>query len=71
MTNPWNLPPRQVEVMQLLTTGAAGCNKTVARFMGISDRTVEAHVLRAMAKMKAPNRVQAALEWDRWARGQE
>lgn len=69
MSNPWNLPPRQVEVMDLLVGMANGCNKRIAREMGIDHRTVEEHMRRALKRMDVENRVQAALAWDRWARG--
>jgi DNA-binding CsgD family transcriptional regulator len=70
MNNHWNLTPRQAEIMALLVSGAtAGTNKHIARHLGIDARTVEEHMRRAMAKMNASNRVQAAILWDRWATG--
>jgi DNA-binding NarL/FixJ family response regulator len=70
MSNPWKLPPRQVEVLTLLTGHGNGCNKIIARAMGIDPRTVEEHMRRALKKMGATNRVQAAIMWDRWDRTQ-
>lgn len=70
MSNPWNLPPQQERSISMLVGQANGCNKKVAEAMGISDRTVEAHLRRAFKKMGVTNRIQAALAWDRWERSQ-
>lgn len=70
MTNPWGLPPRQVECMKLLVGLGKGCNKLIARELGIDHRTVETHVYRALRRMGVENRVQAAVMWDRWERAQ-
>lgn len=68
MTNPWKLPPRQAQIMDLLAN--VGCNKLIARSLGIDHRTVETHVYRALRRMECENRTQAAVLWDRWARTQ-
>lgn len=71
MSNPWNLPPRQAEILDLLTGMSNGTNKHIARELGIDHRTVEEHIRRAQNRMNTESRVQAALAWDRWRRGSE
>lgn len=69
--NPWNLPPRQTEIMRLLVNGeTGGSNKHIARHLGIAVKTVEEHIRRAMRNMGCRNRVLAAIAWDRWERRQ-
>jgi len=46
-----SLTPRQREIMTLVTSGLS--NKTVARQLDISTRTVEGHRMRIMEKMHA------------------
>jgi DNA-binding CsgD family transcriptional regulator len=64
--NPWDLPPRQAQCVQLLAD--IGCNKLIARHMGIDHRTVEEHLRRAFKRMDVPNRIVGAIQWDRWMR---
>lgn len=64
--NPWNLTPRQVQVMDWLVV--TGCNKRVARALGMELKTVEGHMT-AIRKAMGSNRVVAALRWDRFRRG--
>ena len=45
-----------------------GCNKTAARQMGVSIRTLELHLAHAYQKMDVSNRIQAVLAWDRFKR---
>jgi FixJ family two-component response regulator len=66
MTNPWNLPPREVEVMSRMV--AAGLEKIVAADLGISRKTVQELVGRAKKRIGARTRVTALIEWDRWER---
>lgn len=66
MSNPWNLPARQEECVRLLAV--VGCNKLIARQMGIDKRTVEEHLRRAFKRMDVPNRIVGAIQWDRWMR---
>jgi DNA-binding NarL/FixJ family response regulator len=63
VSNPWGLRPRQFEVMQVLTR--TGCNKMVARELGISVRTLEQHLMACRKAMGAPNRAMALLAFDR------
>jgi two-component system response regulator FixJ len=49
------LSPREKQVMQLVTSGAA--NKHIARTLEISERTVEVHRAHLMKKLSAPTLV--------------
>jgi DNA-binding NarL/FixJ family response regulator len=68
MSNPWNLPPREAQVMSLLTT--VGLEKIVAVELGISRKTVCELVGRSKRRIGARTRLLAVLEFDRWARAQ-
>jgi DNA-binding NarL/FixJ family response regulator len=56
------LTPREREVLDLLATGLA--NKQIARRLGITERTVKAHLTRIFQQLGVTDRTQAAL----WAR---
>jgi DNA-binding CsgD family transcriptional regulator len=66
LANPWKLTRRQAEVMELMIDG--GSNLQVSRLLGVSIKTVEAHLYAIYGAMGVTNRVQAILAWDRWAR---
>lgn len=66
MNNPWGLTDREAEVVEHLCT--AGCNKLVARKLGVTASTVSVLLNRASLRMRLSNRVLIALEWDRWKR---
>jgi DNA-binding CsgD family transcriptional regulator len=66
MKNPWNLSEREAEVLSLVAD--LGCSKLAATAASISPKTVDIHMARSMAKMKARNRLQAVLMLDRWNR---
>jgi len=51
------LSPRETQVLALLAQGAA--NKEIARELGISERTVKAHVTGIMNKLGASSRTEA------------
>jgi DNA-binding NarL/FixJ family response regulator len=53
------LTPREREVLELLTRGHA--NKRIAAELGVSEKTVKAHVGRILAKLGVSDRTQAAL----------
>lgn len=53
------LSEREVEVLRLLARGFA--NKAIARELGITERTVKAHVGSILAKLHLESRTQAAL----------
>jgi DNA-binding NarL/FixJ family response regulator len=54
-----NLTPREEEVLRLVAEGLA--NKLIARRLGITDRTVKAHLTRIFAALDVTDRTQAAL----------
>jgi DNA-binding NarL/FixJ family response regulator len=56
------LTAREREVLDLLATGLA--NKQIARGLGITERTVKAHLTRIFEQLGVSDRTQAAL----WAR---
>jgi DNA-binding NarL/FixJ family response regulator len=53
------LTPREAEVLDLVRTGLA--NKQIARRLGISERTVKAHLTSVFAQIGVADRTQAAL----------
>jgi DNA-binding NarL/FixJ family response regulator len=53
------LTGRETEVLGLLSAGKA--NKQIARELGISDKTVKAHLTRVFAQLGVSDRTQAAL----------
>jgi DNA-binding NarL/FixJ family response regulator len=57
------LTPREVEVLRLVRAGLA--NKQIARRLGISERTVKAHLTSAFQRIGVVDRTQAALWADR------
>ena len=56
------LSSREIEVLRLVTTGLA--NKQIGRTLGITERTVKAHLTSIFAQIGVTDRTQAAL----WAR---
>jgi two-component system, NarL family, response regulator LiaR len=56
---PEKLSDRETEVLRLVAQGHA--NKTIARELGITERTVKAHVGSILAKLHLASRTQAAL----------
>jgi DNA-binding NarL/FixJ family response regulator len=54
-----NLTPREADVLRLVRAGLA--NKQIARRLGISERTVKAHLTSAFQRIGVPDRTQAAL----------
>lgn len=59
-----DLTPRETEVLRLVREGLA--NKQIARRLGISERTVKAHLTSVFARIGVVDRTQAAL----WAERQ-
>ena len=53
------LSPREEEVLRLVAAGPA--NKQIARQLGISERTVKAHLTNVFARIGVTDRTQAAL----------
>lgn len=56
---PVDLTPREVEVLSLVRQGLA--NKQIARRLGISERTVKAHLTSTFQRIGVVDRTQAAL----------
>ena len=56
------LSPRETEVLRLVSQGLA--NKQIARALGITERTVKAHLGRVFREIGVVDRTSAAL----WAR---
>jgi NarL family two-component system response regulator LiaR len=57
--NPDRLTPREREVLALIVRGMA--NKRIALELGVSEKTVKAHVGHVLAKLGVTDRTQAAL----------
>jgi DNA-binding NarL/FixJ family response regulator len=57
--NPAQLTPREAEVLSLVRSGLA--NKQIARRLGISERTVKAHLTSVFQRIGVVDRTQAAL----------
>jgi DNA-binding NarL/FixJ family response regulator len=56
---PPDLTPREHDVLRLIVAGMA--NKRIARELGLSEKTVKAHVGHLLAKLGVADRTQAAL----------
>lgn len=69
MSNPWNLPPREAQVMTQMAD--KGSEKVVADELGISRHTVNEYMTRAKKRIGARSRLLALIEWDRWERAQQ
>jgi DNA-binding NarL/FixJ family response regulator len=62
LASKWGLTRREVEVLELLRTGAS--DKEIASSLGVSRYTASKHVENLLKKMKVPNRTAAAsLSW--------
>lgn len=58
----WHLTGREIEVLNLLRTGAA--DKEIATALGVSRSTASKHVENILKKMKVSNRTAAAsMSW--------
>ena len=57
------LTPREREVLELVGHGLS--NRLIARRLGISEKTVKAHLTSVFGRIGAADRVQAALWWER------
>lgn len=61
---PTAITKRESDVLDLVAQGLS--NKTIGEMMGISQRTVEAHLRSLMRRKGAHNRTQLALMWARF-----
>jgi two-component system nitrate/nitrite response regulator NarL len=66
--NPWNLTARESDVMDALIE-SGGCNKTIAKKLGIAAGTVENHTVRIYERMAVHTRTKAAVVWALWRAG--
>lgn len=64
---PLGLTPREVQVLELLTSGAS--NREIGRTLFISERTAGVHVSNIIGKLGVRNRTQAAQIGRRWGSG--
>jgi two-component system nitrate/nitrite response regulator NarL len=55
------LTPREREIMALVATGCS--NRRIAEEVGIQEKTVKHHMTRILAKLKAANRTEAAMQF--------
>lgn len=65
--NPWNLTPQQEATMDAICE--TGCIKLAARTLGISPKTIEAHVWRATERMGlsgSPGHLRKYVLWTEW-----
>jgi DNA-binding NarL/FixJ family response regulator len=62
-----DLTAREREVLALVGQGMS--NRLIARRLGISEKTVKAHLTRVFAQIGVTDRVQAALWWQRHVAG--
>lgn len=59
-----NLSDRELEVLELVVRGLT--NRTAARRLGISERTVREHIARIFLKLRVSSRVEAAVIATEW-----
>jgi DNA-binding NarL/FixJ family response regulator len=62
-----DLTARELEVLSLVGQGLS--NRLIARRLGISEKTVKAHLTRVFSQVGVSDRVQAALWWQRHGTG--
>lgn len=55
------LTPRERDIMALVATGSS--NRRIAEEIGIQEKTVKHHMTRILAKLKAANRTEAAMQF--------
>ena len=55
------LTPREREIMTLVARGSS--NRRIAEQLGIEEKTVKHHMTRILAKLKAANRTEAAMQF--------
>lgn len=55
------LTPREREIMALVAKGSS--NRRIAEQLGIEEKTVKHHMTRILAKLKAANRTEAAMQF--------
>lgn len=65
--DPWNLSEKMRIALTAYVEHAS--QKAAAHRIGMNEKTLNAHICRAADRMQAVNALQAALMWDRFARG--
>jgi DNA-binding NarL/FixJ family response regulator len=58
------LTRREIEVLDLVTAGMT--NRSIAKWLGISERTAREHVARILLKLQVRSRVEAAVIATQW-----
>jgi len=66
--NPWNLTDKEDLIVTVMLQ--VGRSKSIARMLGMSARTVEAHCHSIRKKMDVNSLILAALAWDRYLQKQ-
>ena len=69
MAHELDLTPREAEVLELIARGST--NREIAAELVISTKTASVHVSHILAKLDAPNRIEAAAIARRLAPGPE
>ncbi len=57
------LTPREIEILQLIATGAN--NREIAQALFISEKTVKNHITNILSRLNLRDRTQAAIWWNR------
>lgn len=65
MTNPWNLTPREAEVLTAMAE--TGLDKLVADRLGITQQRVSQIMRSAMDRIGVRTPMQAVVAYDRWS----
>jgi hypothetical protein len=67
-TNPWRLTPGMCETLSVMVRTCD--EQEAAQELGVRRPAVSMAISRAAERMKAPNRLAAMLEWDRFLRSE-
>lgn len=62
--NPWNLSPREIEVMEAMCK--LGCAKLVAKDLSLSLKTIYDYLYNTSKRMRKRFSLTKYLAWDRW-----
>lgn len=65
LTNPWNLTPRQAQIVAALICNGAS-TKLAARILGCTERSIDIGLQRARQRMGVKTRFDVLITWDRW-----
>lgn len=67
--NPFGLTVSQAQAMDAVVE--TGCYKLAAEKLGLSTKTIEAHIGDSRAKLGGRFRLHSLLAWDRWRQKQK